>query len=49
MFVFLKSLRHYWDGDSYVKLYEKAISTANIYLPVRLGPGNAMLGGSPAQ
>jgi hypothetical protein len=44
MFEFLKSLRHYWDGDSYVKPYEKAISAANIYLPVRPGPGNAKLG-----
>ena len=27
--------------DRHVTLYEKAISTASIYLPVRLGPGSA--------
>jgi hypothetical protein len=31
------------DGDKMFKLYERALNTANKYLPIKLGPGNAKL------
>lgn len=36
----LKAVR---EGDKLMKLYERALNTANKYIPIKLGPGNAKL------
>ncbi len=43
MFKFPKMLLTARDGDRMLKLYERALNSANRYLPVMLGPGSAMI------
>jgi len=40
MFNIFKAKR---DADKMFKLYERALNTANKYLPIKLGPGNAQI------
>lgn len=39
----LNTLKSKRDGDKILKLYERALNTANKYLPIKLGPGNAKI------
>jgi len=41
MFKFFQGLRAARDGDKMLKIYQRALNSANQYLPIKLGPGNA--------
>lgn len=43
MFGLFGKSRAYKDGDTALKLYERALNAANKYIPIKLGPGNAKL------
>ncbi len=38
-----KTFKAIRDGDKMFKLYERTLNTANKYLPIKLGPGNALI------
>jgi hypothetical protein len=43
MFGIFGKLKAVKDGDRLLKVYERALSAANKYIPIKLGPGNAKL------